>query len=94
MEKTNSDWQAFLQLCLDQKTPEALAELFEFFLTFDEREDLMNRYLLTKALLEGDLTQREIAKTLGVSIAKITRGSNALKIMPKEVRDELHNRLI
>ena len=37
------------------------------------------------------MTQREIAKKYGVSIAKITRGSNALKEVSEEMKDFLQN---
>ncbi len=39
------------------------------------------RYLIIKELLQKKKPQRQIAKDLNVSIAKITRGSNELKRM-------------
>jgi TrpR family trp operon transcriptional repressor len=50
----------------------------------EEKSAIADRYLIIKGLLNGKKTQREMAETLKVSIAKITRGSNALKtIEPK-----------
>lgn len=82
-------WQNFLKLCLSQKTPEELSELFDFFLSIDEREDVIDRYRITTALLEGEMTQREMSKNLGVSIAKITRGSNMLKTIGQQLKVRL-----
>ena len=57
-------------------------ELLESFLycllTPAETADIAGRWALVKALYRGK-TQREIAKELGVSLCKITRGSRELK---------------
>ena len=57
-------------------------ELLESFifclLTPAETADIASRWALVKELREGR-TQREIAKNLGVSLCKITRGSRELK---------------
>ena len=47
-------------------------------LTPAEAADIASRWALVKALHEGR-TQRDIAKDLGVSLCKITRGSRELK---------------
>lgn len=58
------------------------AELLEAFisclLTPAETADIASRWALVKALRNG-MSQREIAKNLGVSLCKITRGSRELK---------------
>lgn len=82
-------WWRFLALCLECDTPEQLDAFFTFILTSEEREDLASRYLLVKELVGGQKTQRQIAEDLGVSISKITRGSNALKILNNETREWL-----
>jgi TrpR family transcriptional regulator, trp operon repressor len=84
-QKISKDgWQGFLELCSKVEDPQLLNLFFDLFLTFEEREIMTSRYLIIKALLEGQLTQREIAEKYKVSIAQITRGSNALKaIAPK-----------
>jgi TrpR family transcriptional regulator, trp operon repressor len=56
-----------------------LEELLNILLTSEERAGLSKRILIIEALLKSEKTQREISKYLNVSIAKITRGSNALK---------------
>lgn len=88
-ESKEDGWSAFLELCSKIKTPEAFNSFFSLFLTFEERETMGSRYLIIKALLEGKLTQREIAETHGVSIAQITRGSNALKIIDPKFKEFL-----
>ncbi|GAB4185401.1 MAG: trp operon repressor [Simkaniaceae bacterium] len=87
------NWREFLNLCLNMKNSEELDKLFQLFLTHEEREDIVRRYLLIKELLKGDLTQREIAEKLGISIAKITRGSNALKIVDPKFKEELFQQM-
>jgi TrpR family trp operon transcriptional repressor len=93
MASNKKGWQEFLTLCSKIHSPEELSELFDLFLTIEEKETLASRYLIIKALVEGNLTQREIADTYKVSIAQITRGSNALKIISPELRDILESRL-
>jgi TrpR family trp operon transcriptional repressor len=72
-------WKAFLKLCRQADSIEGLNCLFDLFLTIEEKNLLASRALIVKELLEGALPQREIAKKHHVSIAQITRGSNALK---------------
>ena len=47
-------------------------------LTQSELETLSKRWRILKMLHEGE-TQREIAKALGVSLCKVTRGAKILK---------------
>lgn len=75
----DSGWKGFLELCLNCSSTQELEEVFHLFLTFEEKETLSARFLIIKALSKGELTQREIASHYRVSIAQITRGSNALK---------------
>jgi TrpR family trp operon transcriptional repressor len=78
-------WRHFLNLVQATTTdPKVLSELFELFLTPEEKASIETRCLIVKALIEQKSTQREMSKDLEVSIAKITRGSNELKrITPK-----------
>ena len=55
-----------------------LESFFYCLLTPAETADIASRWALVKALHEGK-SQREIAKDLGVSLCKITRGSRELK---------------
>lgn len=84
-------WRGFLSLCPQAKEPKELDELFWLFLTLEERKDIAARYLILRELAKGKKTQREMAKDLGVSIAKITRGSNSLKMVSKELRGLLEH---
>lgn len=84
-----SGWLEFLELCVQVKQPGDLGHFFDLFLTIEEKEVLASRYLIIKTLLEGKLTQREIAAQYKVSIAQITRGSNALKIIDPKLKASL-----
>jgi TrpR family trp operon transcriptional repressor len=79
-------WQRFLELFSMIHSTEELKEFFNLLFTIEEKETLASRFLIIKALLDNKLTQREIAKKYKVSIAQITRGSNALKIIEPKLR--------
>lgn len=59
-------------------SPDDVKQSLIDFLTASELRDLQARWLIFKMLAEG-VTQREISKSLGVSLCKITRGSRFLK---------------
>lgn len=86
-EKTTVGWEKFLTL-IEQAlaVPGQLGALFSLLFTLEEKETLATRVLLVIELLKGELTHREIAQYLNVSIAKITRGSNALKLVTPELK--------
>lgn len=90
-ESEEDGWRGFLSLCSKAESPRRLDELLWLFLTLEERKDIATRYLIVRELVQGKKTQREMAKELGVSIAKITRGSNFLKIISKDLRRLLEN---
>ena len=92
-QSVEDDWCRFLELCLKLKTAEELNDFFDLFLTYEEKKDLTNRYLIVRELLKGKLTQREISSELHVSIANITRGSNGLKRIGDPLRKFLMKRL-
>jgi TrpR family trp operon transcriptional repressor len=60
------------------KDKKLLESFFYCLLTPEETADIASRWALVKALREGK-SQREIARNLGVSLCKITRGSRELK---------------
>jgi TrpR family trp operon transcriptional repressor len=94
--KANSSeegWRLLLKLCSQARTEKELNELLGLLLSLEEKEDLATRCLIVKELLNEEKPQRKIAAELGVSIAKITRGSNALKIISKELREFLNTQL-
>ena len=79
-------WHSFLTLCLKAKNTDDLSQLLDCFLTMEEKESIADRYAIVSALLDEKLTQRDIAEKLNVSIAKITRGSNALKLISPKIK--------
>ncbi|MGD9107848.1 MAG: trp operon repressor [Gammaproteobacteria bacterium] len=87
-------YNKFLTLCYTEKSKAGLKALLDFFLTFDEREAVATRILLVEELLKGEKTQREIAAKLGISIAKITRGSNMLKTLNNKIKQELIEKIV
>ncbi len=82
----DNGWSKFIRLCMQNKTEQQYKEYLELFLTFEEREAIAGRYLIVRELLDGKLTQREIADKCNLSIAKITRGSNSLKTISEKLR--------
>ena len=87
MNKDN--WQQFLKLCGHLKTNKEFDSFFTFFLTIEEKQALADRVSLVDELLKGDKTQREIAAELQISITKITRGSNGVKLMDNKLKNFL-----
>ncbi|MBA3603231.1 MAG: trp operon repressor [Parachlamydiaceae bacterium] len=82
-------WQDFILLCTKIKSADEFSQLFDLFFTIEEKETLASRFQIIKAILAEASTQREIAETHKVSIAQITRGSNAMKIISPEMRARL-----
>jgi TrpR family trp operon transcriptional repressor len=60
------------------KDPGLIKDFLRCLLTPAETADIAARWALVKAL-DKKTPQREIAKTLGLSLCKITRGSRELK---------------
>ncbi len=89
--RDDEGWKMFLDLCLKTKKPSRLEELLNLFLTIEEKEHLSSRMQIIKALLNEQLSQREISDEMKVSISQITRGSNALKIISDDLSKFLEN---
>ena len=85
MDKNQKGWQHFIALCKNTPDDKMLFSLLDLFLTAEEHDHLATRYLIVKELISGKKTQRQIAKDLNVSIAKITRGSNELKRVNNQI---------
>ncbi|QDF66335.1 trp operon repressor [Shewanella sp. SNU WT4] len=62
---------------------------FELLLTEEERHAIAGRLRVFQLLLDGKLSQRQMAAELGVSIATITRCSNYLKHMEPNMRQQI-----
>jgi TrpR family transcriptional regulator, trp operon repressor len=87
-KKLEESWRKLLKLI--KKTP-YLEEFMNILLTKEEINMLPQRFLIIEALIKNQETQREISKNLKVSIAKITRGSNALKGIDIRLKKFLQN---
>jgi TrpR family transcriptional regulator, trp operon repressor len=82
--KDDDAWHFFIGVCLKVKSAEEFEQFFDLFLTIEEKNIMASRCKIIQGLLQSDLPQREMSKQYNVSIAQITRGSNALKrIDPK-----------
>lgn len=79
-------WCDLIHLCRHTRSDEELDALFQLLFTLDEQEQLATRVELLRALLKGNKPQRVIASELKISIAKITRGSNAMKVISLQLR--------
>jgi len=82
-------WDLFIKLCARIDSEDTLKAWFAFIFSHEERTSLASRVELVHELLKGEKPQREISKSLNISIAKITRGSNALKSIDPSLRDWL-----
>lgn len=87
-------WEHFIRLCQDAKDEVIFKDLLDFLFTFEEKEHLAKRILLVRELLSGEKPQREISKDLKISVAKITRGSNALKQIDPDLKEFLSQQLL
>jgi len=94
MEKYKEGWQQFISLCQETTDAKTLSTLFDLLLTPEEKENLSMRCLIIRDLLSQKQTQREIAKNLNVSIAKITRGSNELKRLKEPFLHYMKTKLV
>ena len=77
----NTDKQYTLELMehlLALNTPDEMEHALRALLTSAEFSDVTKRLQIFKMLRQG-VPQRQIAETLGVGIATVTRGSHALK---------------
>ena len=70
--------QNLIHYLLDTPDIEAMTKKLNALLTPSEISEMQRRLQIFE-LLEQGVSQREIAKQLGVGIATVTRGSRALK---------------
>jgi TrpR family transcriptional regulator, trp operon repressor len=63
---------------LSKSDPALIEDFFVCLLTPSEMDEIAKRWALVKQIASGR-PQREIAKDLGLSLCKITRGSRELK---------------
>lgn len=92
-EQGESGWSGLLRIFSEAEDTERTEELLNLFFTLSEKEALVQRYNLVKALLEEKRTQREISQELGISISKITAGSKALKVISGKMKAYLTTKM-
>jgi TrpR family trp operon transcriptional repressor len=68
---------------LAQETAEQMEEALQGLLTSSELLDVANRLQIFEMLEQG-VPQRQISEKLGVGIATVTRGSNAIKTRKRQ----------
>lgn len=81
-----ANWDLVLDKILSHTDYENLSVLFYLLLTEEERSAVAGRLKVFQLLLNGEMSQRQIAAEYEVSIATITRCSNYLKNMSSEHR--------
>lgn len=91
--KDQDGWRCFVNLCLQIQSEEEFETFFDLFLTIEEKNLLASRYKIIQGLLEDKISQRELAKQQSVSIAQITRGSNAMKRIDPKLKKFLLDKL-
>ncbi|QYJ79756.1 trp operon repressor [Shewanella acanthi] len=84
-------WDLVLEKILAHQNYEELSVLFHLLLTEEERSAIAGRLKVFQLLLNGEMSQRQIAAEYEVSIATITRCSNYLKHMTVEHRARIQN---
>jgi TrpR family transcriptional regulator, trp operon repressor len=67
-----------MSLALSKAEPDLVEEFLYSLFTPSEADEIAKRWALVKQIAQGT-PQREIAKDLGLSLCKITRGSRELK---------------
>lgn len=75
---------ALFDTLLSEETPKQMETALRALLTDTELEEIAKRLQIFKRLQAG-IPQRQIAEELGVGIATVTRGSNALKRLPNNI---------
>lgn len=85
--REKESWRSFLALIKKAGDEDLLSDFFKLYLTEQEVEMLCLRYELISKLLVGEDSQREISKKLGISISKVTRGSNELKRVSPRLKE-------
>lgn len=69
-------------------TQEEFMELLEITFTDKEREMILERWRIFKSIDEGK-SQREVAKSVGCSVATVTRGAKAYRKYGDQVKNWL-----
>lgn len=84
-QRDPKEWQQFVALLKQAVAEDKTDTLLSMLLTTDERTSLGLRVQIVRALLENQISQREIQQQLNTSAATITRGSNMLKTVEPDI---------
>ncbi|MGS0694579.1 trp operon repressor [Shewanella sp. 0m-4] len=84
-----AEWGSVLEKVLSHQAQDDLTVLFELLLTEEERSAVAGRLKVFQMLLDGEMSQRQIAQEYQISIATITRCSNYLKHMTEQQREKV-----
>ncbi|MCT8574186.1 trp operon repressor [Glaesserella parasuis] len=84
-QRDPKEWQQFVDLLKQAVAEDKTDALLSMLLTTDERTSLGLRVQIVRALLENQISQREIQQQLNTSAATITRGSNMLKTVGPDI---------
>lgn len=89
-----ANWDLVLEKVIAHQDHSALIDLFELLLTEEERSAIAGRLKVFQVLLQGEMSQRQIASEFEISIATITRCSNYLKHMNDEQRMKIKSLIL
>lgn len=78
MKALNRSTHEIAQILIRSKNELEMGKLLEDILTPAELDDVAERIRIVEALLNG-MSQRMVAKQLGVSVSKATRGSQLIQ---------------
>jgi|GEM_PF-430074 len=81
----DKDLSSLVRALIKANDPDRVVEFLGGLLTPGERANIALRWELVK-MLERGISQRDIARMLGISLCKITRGSRELKRGPEGFR--------
>lgn len=93
MSEWDPEWQQLISLLAQSTADNHQQELLQLLLTPDERDALVMRVKIVRALMHEQISQRQLKERLGVGIATITRGSNGLKTISPAFRQWLIQQL-
>ncbi|MDE3971718.1 trp operon repressor [Glaesserella parasuis] len=92
-QRDPKEWQQFVALLKQAVAEDKTDALLSMLLTTDERTSLGLRVQIVRALLENQISQREIQQQLNTSAATITRGSNMLKTVEPDILKWINTKL-
>jgi Trp operon repressor len=92
MVREKKKLKSLIQLFLALRNESETSNLFEDMFTPQEIEAFVERWEVVRMLLETNISQREIAKKLGCSVALVSRASRQIKYGTKSF-SLLHKRM-